>query len=335
MLFRSSTFTLKNGYSIQLPRLIPSFTSKGFPKYEDDGKTRSAANNVLKILGPNIKDSILISAYDIYKHYFQNPMSYFGNKELVIIDSGGYELTDYIDSTEPKVFSHNPDETYTIKEYESVLNNLNKNQNIIITNFDFTSNDKPLEHQITDAQTFFNKFPAFTNDFIIKPSSNNKLDIDEIIRHSAKLKYFDVIGFTEKELGQDILEIMKNIITLKLDFEKKGVTKPIHIWGGLDPTVTPLYFCAGAELFDGVSWLRYGYYNDTAIQRNAYNVLRFGVHSSWANSEGMRWANNLNYLETLTDRLRKYLAKGGDDYSMFGYIGEFIRNSVETLKTKI
>jgi hypothetical protein len=45
------------------------------------------------------------------------------------------------------------------------------------------------------------------------------------------------------------------------------------VFGGLDPLITPLYFAAGGEIFDGLSWLRYAFKDGLSIQREAAALL--------------------------------------------------------------
>ena len=53
----------------------------------------SEATLALDLVGNFIKDSILVSAYDIYHGHLRDPGRYFPDKELIFIDSGGYELS--------------------------------------------------------------------------------------------------------------------------------------------------------------------------------------------------------------------------------------------------
>jgi hypothetical protein len=60
------------------------------------------------MMGAFIRDSILISAYDIHHGLFRHPERSYRDKELVFIDSGGYELIRDFDSTEPKQTPYEP-----------------------------------------------------------------------------------------------------------------------------------------------------------------------------------------------------------------------------------
>jgi len=338
MLARRSALQHPSGTSIDMPRLVPSFSSKGFPFVVNRKSKRktSEANDALEMTGPTISDSILISAYDIFHKYLIKPERFYGNKELVVIDSGGYELSLDFDSTEPKQELYKPDENYDEQCYKEVLSALPRGYPIVITNFDYQAIGKDVEGQIQLAQTLFNRYPGFLNDFIIRPSGRGKfVNIDDIVHHIEKMRRFHIIGITEKELGGSILDKLVNIANLRSAMNRKGIDVPIHIWGGLDPVTSPLYFCAGAEIFDGVSWLRYGYYSDAAIPRDAYTALDLGIQTSWRRAQAMRLAKNISYLETLSIRMRRFVDKGGRDFSVFDTHHKAIEDAYNTLCTKI
>ena len=89
----------------------------------------------------------------------------------------------------------------------------------------------------------------------------------------ANLRGFNIIGVTEKDLGANLLDRLMRVAILRKGLDDVGVNAPIHLWGGLDPILTPLFFFAGAEIFDGISWLRYAYNKGIAINRECYAVV--------------------------------------------------------------
>jgi len=321
-----------------MPRLIPSFSSKGFPFVESKKSKRktSEANDALELTGATITDSILISAYDVFHKYLVKPERFYDNKELIMIDSGGYELSLEFDSTEPKQSPYEPEKSFDARSYEDILSTLPKGHPIAVTNFDHESVGKDFEKQIQSAQALFNRYPEFLSDFIIRPSGRARfVNVDDIIRHIEKMRRFHIIGLTEKELGVSLLDKLVSIANLRSAMNRKGMDTPIHVWGGLDPVTSPLYFCAGAEIFDGVSWLRYGYYGDAAIPRDAYTALDLGVQTSWRRAQAIRLAKNLSYLEALTIRMRTFVDEGGRNFSVFDTHHEAIKEAYKALCTKI
>jgi len=339
MLIRRSSLNHPLDVSIDMPRLVPSFSSKGFPFFDDEetGQKLSEVTNALENAGPTISDSILLSAYDLSHRYLRSPDRFYGNKEIVIIDSGGYELSLEFDSTEPMQKPYEPNANYDIGAYREVLANLPTQYPIAITNFDHGSRGKSIEKQILDARKLFNEFPGFLHDFIVKPTTERQrfVDITEVERHVDKMRRFHIVGVTEKELGGNLLDRLVKIAHLRSAMNRKSVDAPIHVWGGLDPVVSPLYFLAGAEIFDGVSWLRYGYHNDAAIPRDAYAAMELGVQTPWRRAEALRLAKNISYLEDLTIRMRTFVDEGGRDFCVFGRHAKAIERGYQALRTKV
>jgi hypothetical protein len=333
--------TLQNpegSVAIDMPRLVPSFSSKGFPVFEDEvtGQKLSEVSNALELTGPVISDSILLSAYDIFHNYLRDPERFFGNKELIFIDSGGYELSSDFDSTEPKQGQYKPDDKFNLEAYRKVLSELSTKYPIVIANFDYLSCGKSLEEQIREAQKLFKSYPKFFHCFIVKPTGRKKyVNVPEVIQHVEKMRRFQILGVTEKELGSNLLERLTNIARLRGAMNRSSVHIPIQVWGGLDPVISPLYFCAGAEIFDGVSWLRYGYYSDTAISRDAYTAIELGVQTKWRHAETIRLAKNISYLEDLTIRMRRFVDEGGHDFNVFGAHAKIIKRGYQALCTEV
>jgi len=131
------------------------------------------------------------------------------------------------------------------------------------------------------------------------------------------------------------LDRLTNIAELRNGMRRASVDAPLHMWGGLDPVVSVLYFCAGAEIFDGVSWLRYGYCGDAAISRDAYTAIELGVQTQWRRAQAMRLARNINYLEELSIRMRSFVDRKGRDFRVFGAHARAIEQACRALCTKV
>jgi hypothetical protein len=76
----------------------------------------------------------------------------------------------------------------------------------------------------------------------------------------------------------------------------------------LDALTTVLYFLAGAEIFDGLTWLRFGYYEGKTIYSQNYGVLRDaeGLRRSTNERHFEMWRNNYYYLERLRTQMVNY-----------------------------
>ncbi len=340
---------------IELPLLIPAFSSKGFGFYTTGkGKKKRDYSELVYALAEFTRhpiQHIMISAYDLYFEHFlapnlpvKNVTSYFVNSRIVVIDSGGYELTTDFDSTDIKTFVYQPKDGFGKEEYKKLLNKIIKDRNnlsLVITNFDHETQGLPLDVQISLARELFNKYPNCMSNFILKPWTKNSNIVDPSRMSNtefANLRGFDIIGITEKELGKNISDKLKRIAFLRKELNEAGVTAPIHIWGGLDPIMTPLFFFAGAEIFDGVSWLRYAYKNGVAINKECYAILKpeLGITTSHQLNKAMVGFENLRFLDNLTISLQQWVDFEGKSFDMFdGHIKDHLQKAYVTMKTNI
>lgn len=359
MLARITRIEHPLGITIDLPRLVPAFSSKGFPFLENikiykktKGKSKSrrrprrgrrlAKRNAiseitlaLELVGPFINDSILLSAYDLHHGHLRRPQRFFQEKELVFIDSGGYELSPGFDQTEP-VHWGTPKKRFSREDYLDVLATLPVDLPFVISNFDWEARRKPLAQQILLAQKLFSRFPRFLKNFIIKPMGNHRyIDVDEIVRHVKRFLAFDILGITEKELGRDPLDRLKAVAKLRLAMDREQVRTPIHVWGGLDPIFTPLYFFAGAEIFDGISWLRYAYIDGLAVYRDSYSVLEGGIENPQDRARAETLIHNLQFLRGLATSFRDFVIHKGTNFDMFGTRAPAIEKAYRALVTVV
>ena len=118
---------------------------------------------------------------------------------------------------------------------------------------------------------------------------------------------FDILGFTEKELGSSIFERASNLYQIRKALYNADIDTPIHIFGCLDPLSATLYFLCGADIFDGLSWLRFSFKNGTAMYLNHYSI-NSGL---WNRDENemklMVYSENLDELFELKQRLENFI----------------------------
>ncbi len=313
------------GDNIELPMLVPAFTSKGFPNKKKDGTGRSAIANALTGSQTFIKESLLVSAYDIHHGYIPKPDKYLPGKMLFFMDSGGYELAAGWDSTEPKQGKHRT-RAFAEEDYRRVLSTLPDNIPTMVANFDWGSRKKKLLTQISEAKKLFADFDnrGFLSSFILKPGRQQHLVLKDVLPHLEELRSFKCIGLVEKELGKNLLDRLITVAKIRQALTERDMTLPIHIWGGLDPIATPLYFFAGADIFDGVSWLRYAYHNGVAVCRESHCVLLndVGLGAAGEQAQAMTMAKNLFFLRRLQETLYKFVCGKGKTFAMFDELSE-------------
>ena len=340
---------------IELPLLIPAFSSKGFI-FNSTGK-KNQKREYSEVAYPLAEFTrypmphILVSAYDLYFDHYMAPdlpaktvMDYFLNTRILVIDSGGYELSSDFDSTEIKTYTYRPKDGYGKKEYESMLSRIRKdgkNLHLIITNYDHETRNKSLDEQIELARELFHQCPKCLHNFIIKPFTQDSKVVDpsKISKTElSNLKGCHIIGVTEKDLGTNIFDRLKRVAQLRRDLNEVGIDSPIHVWGGLDPVLTPLYFFAGADIFDGISWMRYAFINGVATNKQCYSILRpeIGVTNSHKLNEALSGHENLRYLENLTSALQQWVDFDGKNFNMFDiHIKANLQKAYSDMKTKI
>ncbi|OME46850.1 hypothetical protein BSK59_28820 [Paenibacillus odorifer] len=281
-------------YESSTPILIPSFSSKGFPQVQE-------LHNYLK---PKLTAASLVSTYDLHYGYLLNDDIY--ESDILFVDSGGYERNQEHDISDIYNCLYFP-RAWNESLYEQQLKKLKPVTDIVIVNFDYAE-FTPLEEQITRAKSTFGKFPEYATDFLCKPVSADEaiINVNDVIYKLAALSIFDVIGFTEKELGHSIFERANNIYRIRKALTDAGLEIPIHIFGCLDPLSVILYYLCGADIFDGLSWLRFSIKNGTPTYMN-HHAISNGIWNKYDSEvKVISYAENLVELSQLKERLVKF-----------------------------
>lgn len=297
------------------PLLIPSISSKGFPR-NNDGISESS--DVLEFAHQNLTDAVLISAYDLHHGRLRDAdkllgpdhsQTVFATPKLLVVDSGGYELNPRAweaGTLDRDSYTADP---YSYNDYETVVDKLPDDRELLVVSYDNPADPRsPFGEQRERAQAFFGRRPHLRSDFLLKPIDDRGIiDVAALTPEARHLRVFDVIGVTESELGDDLLGRLKQLARLRSLLDSNGCgDKPIHVFGSLDPVWTPLYFMAGAEIFDGLSWLRYAYHNGLSIHRDELAVLTSELQASESQRHHVRFISNLAELRKLKDSLVRW-----------------------------
>jgi hypothetical protein len=256
---KSRTITHPSGASFVTPLLVPSFSSKGFALQNQKikGKSRRVSElyNVLKEpVQELLHESLLVSAYDLYHGLIPN-LNEIGCTEIVFIDSGGYETSQVYDLSGINKTTHEILDWDEEKLVKTIVQ-CPEEASMIAVNFDHGNIRVSFSDQIRAADKYFkSNCKGMLTDFLIKPEKKDQsmIALDELLKHVHELKSFDIIGLTEKELGNSIHDRMMNIQKVRKSLDINNLEdKVIHVFGSLDPVSSVLYFMAGAEIFDGL-----------------------------------------------------------------------------------
>lgn len=308
-----------NGKTLsETPLLIPSFSSKGFPQLSD----------IVRISSEYITQCALVSAYDVhYEHLRDAPLTFPG---FWILDSGGFEagtteeLSELYYST-PKPKAWNPE------FLRAVLDTWNPGVPTVAVSYDNPARRVSMEAQIDEALALF-QGRHFGKELLVKPETENQERVKtyRVIENIERLRNFDVLGFTEKELGHSLFQRVKNIAEIRRALDDAKLHIPIHVFGTLDMVSTPLYFLAGADIFDGLTWLRFAYREGQAIYMRDLAALEPQHFGSRINDIDVRpkvlWGN-LQEIWALGHSMKMFLK--ARDFSLFKYHGDFFRRTLE------
>lgn len=322
-LSRSLPLTLRGRpVNVKTPLLVPSFSSKALVKVDA----------VFEALRPSITESFLVSAYDV--HYKKIKFPEFASAEVVFLDSGGYEVSKDHDLLDPLYASPKPNE-WTAEKYRGVLGKVDPIMPTFVTAFDHPTVRRPISEQIDAAKEVFKDFPDLGREILFKPEAIGQefVPIPSLISQVSRFSEFDIVGVTETELGDSNLNRMVNIARIRVAMDSADIVKPLHIFGSLDPVCTLLYFLSGADIFDGLSWIRFSYVNDMAVYHKNHAALRFGIADGDKLSIARIYDANLHYLSELKNRMLRYLLDG--DEKRLGIHGEFFAKCLDDLRVVV
>lgn len=331
-LARKSTMKHPSGLSFQTPLLVPSFSSKGFRVTKEISDVREA----LEVTSEWLTDTMLISAYDLAHELIPRPDALGATPELIIVDSGGYESRIEHDMSAAVHWPHT-----ALKWNEEMLRaELGKwpdRFHASFVSFDDPNTRASVPEQVKNANDLFKGYPKQLHTFLLKPETTDQkyltIAIDVIVGAPHLLAPFSFIGVTEKELGGSTLDRMHNVARLRLALDGAGIRAPIHVFGALDPMMCVLFFLAGAEVFDGLTWLRYAFHEGMCVYHRNYGALKVGTGQRDAQVQARILTDNVHYLQRLSVQMQKFLLDR--DFGKFEHHSKFIQSEYDALRIKL
>jgi len=321
MLARKMKLKLNGSEVGTTPMLVPAFSSKA---NMDIIKT-------IEIMKEYIYTPILISAYDVF--YADNfPSITFPN--LVFLDSGGYECLIEKDVSEIGFYQAEA-RSWDKNKHLEVLQNWPLDIPTVIISYDSPLVRKSTEDQINDANDLFHGRDNVIKEILIKPETihRERIHLEDIIKNLDSLGSFDILGFTEKELGYSVFDRMVMIAKIRVEMDKRDIRIPIHIFGSLDTVTTPLYYFSGADIFDGLAWIRFIFNNGNTLYSGSFGPKRLGIEKNMSILHGTNLILNYHYILDILRDLETFQSTGKID--SFEHNSEFFNESYEKLKLKI
>lgn len=318
MLARRRSLCLNGSEIARTPILLPSFSSKGFPDVQE----------ILRTAEQFIEGEMLVSAYDLHYGEISPPFEF---SSLVFLDSGGYEAAKDAELSDLRELDHSP-KVWTEEQYKAVIATLPWKVPTVAISYDHPRERLSIPHQIDRAKRLLPaKSSTVLREILLKPETTDQslLKISSVISNIHALAEFDVIGVTEKEIGKSMLARMTSIAQLRMALTRAGLETPIHVFGSLDTISSPLYFVSGADIFDGLTWLRFAYRDGLTIYKHNYGALDLGVDAKVHIVDGRCWFNNYYYLRDMQLEMRRFLSDY--DFGSFRHHADFIREAYRSV----
>jgi queuine/archaeosine tRNA-ribosyltransferase len=325
MLARSEKLHLPNGDVIETPILLPSLSSRGFPDLK----------KIISSLEEYLYGPFLISAYD--RSYKLIPKRIKFANQLIFVDSGGYECASIVDFAEADKNTYKPKKWNKSLYNKTIKNIFDSKLPKVIISYDHPRERKSIDKQIKAAMISFDKFYKkynFIKEILIKPETANKekqyIDISKVLKNIKKFRDIEIIGFTENELGKSLLERMNNITKIRLALSENNMKQLIHIFGSLDTLSTPLYFICGADIFDGLTWLRYAFDNDFTMYQRTHWIRNHPHNSQDIYLRQATFIQNFAYLQKLLLKMKRFLKTS--DFNEFAPHSDILKEAWNTLE---
>lgn len=306
MLCRTSTLTHPaSGASLETPLLVPSFSSKAFG-FGHGGKPE--VHRVLDVAQEYITRTCLVSAYDVHYGYVPRPQDLTITVDLMFLDSGGYEVSDDRDLSAVEKPVHRPEE-WDVAKLRAIWDRWPDTLPAVLVIYDHSSHRRPVTEQLRDAKQAALAKPEHLHSFLLKPAAREERSLESALgalqAQVGELAGFQILGVTEKELGNSPLERMVRIADLRRALDDASVRIPIHVFGALDPLSVCLYFVAGAEVFDGLTWSRYAYNAGQCVYVHNNATAAYGLEVNDDEARVRTIKDNLRYLDQLERSLRR------------------------------
>jgi hypothetical protein len=255
-----------------------------------------------------ITRTCLISAYDVHYKYIPEPQDLEITVDLMFLDSGGYEVSDERDLSAVEKPVHRPEE-WDAAKLQTIWDRWPASLPAVLVSYDHSNHRRPVAEQLRNAKQAALAKPGHLHAFLLKPEAQEERSLEPALRalqaQIGELARFKLLGVTEKELGNSPLERMARIACLRQALDDASLCIPIHVFGALDPLSVCLYFVAGAEVFDGLTWSRYAYNSGQCVYVHNNATVAYGLEVNDDEARVRTIRDNLRHLDQLERSLRR------------------------------
>lgn len=321
MLAKRRTLKIGNTASVKTPILLPSFSSKGFPN----------VSKILEAMEEYISDEILVSAYDLHYKKLQKKFDF---ASVIFLDSGGYEASKDTELSDTFENDHIPS-NWTAENYNDVIAAWDSISPTVFVSFDHPKHRLKMKDQVLRAKQLAVPDGDRAVALLLKPESegSKRVHLKNVVPSIPDMGSFCAIGITEKEIGNSVLDRMINVARLRHEVDKHHPDKPIHVFGSLDTISTYLYFLAGADIFDGLTWLRYAFSGGDTIYRHSFGAITLPINTNSDIVEGRCWSHNYQYMQQMRLNMLKFLADGKFDH--FEKHSSLIKSAFDSMNAEL
>lgn len=298
---------------LETPLLVPSFSSRGYPELA----------GMIEAIRADISDVCLVSSYDVANGHCAESFESLAN--IIVLDSGLFECTEALVAVD----SHVPDparRTWSREDYRRFLGSAATRltrTNAIVVSYDTFA---PLSEQVDAAREDFSTIPGAAKDFLFKPEARGAFH-DDFVLQASEIGCFDILGVTERELGSSALARCRALVRLRRALSAAGLDMPIHVFGSITPAAVAAYFLCGADIFDGLNWLRASFDQAWACSPSEFAVAQRLGSMDDRDVHLELWRRNLRTLRHAQSVMRRHAA--GGDVGAFAESLPFAQASVE------
>ncbi|SRR6266487_639984 len=266
-----------------LPLLVYSYSSRGF----SDLPERYVATK-------NVAPTELLSLYDL--HYHLNHTEILHTSEFTstmrFLDSGMYEAEEHTDR-----------QLWSQELYVESARTFAHNGDIVVS---YDDRSLSIDNQIKQGKSLFERLGqvAIIRDLLLHPNGTPPAELANTI--AQLVPDIDIIGLTEKDIGFSWFIAASYIHRLRITLnDVLGRYVPIHVFGCFDPQTIARLFFAGADIFDGLAWMRYYFHNGHAFydKEFEYKASPEQLLQPWDAAQNLL-RHNVEELERLRTDLR-------------------------------